>query len=79
MDVTIQAVHRKNDDKLLEEFPCYVTIKGQHNHPTDSTDLQGQLRILPSIKDMFIRYFEQGTLSLRVILKVVFFTMHKEN
>ncbi|XP_050697729.1 uncharacterized protein LOC126986080 isoform X2 [Eriocheir sinensis] len=60
MEVTIRAVHKNNDDKLLEEFPCYVTIKGQHNHPTDSADLQGQRRLLPSIKNMFLRYFEQG-------------------
>ncbi|MPC65370.1 hypothetical protein E2C01_059504 [Portunus trituberculatus] len=45
MDVAIMIVHKKAaiNDPLLNEFPCFVKIQGNHNHPLVSADALNQL------------------------------------
>lgn len=62
MDVSIRIVHKKavRNDPLLNDFPCFVKIQGNHNHPLDSADALNQLRVQPSTRGVFYKYFEQG-------------------
>lgn len=67
MDVTIKIVHKKaaRSDPLLKDFPCFVKIQGNHNHPVDSADALNQLRVQPGTREMFYKYFEQGNVQYR--------------
>ena len=62
MDVTIRIIHRSSHltDELMSDFPCFVTIQGNHNHPLDAADALNQLQVHPPTREMFEKYFEQG-------------------
>lgn len=54
-DVTIRLVHKKSikNDKLMSDSPNFLKIQGNLSHPTDSADALNQLRVQPSIGEVF--------------------------
>ncbi|KAK3887883.1 hypothetical protein Pcinc_008033 [Petrolisthes cinctipes] len=62
MDVTIRTGSKNSlySDKLMKEYPCFIIIKGNHNHPTASAEALNQLPVSPTTRMMFEKYFEQG-------------------
>lgn len=70
MDVTIRKVHKNSiyRDELMKDYPCFIIIKGNHNHPTDSDEALNQLHVLPSTKKMFEKYFAEGKLTYITLL-----------
>lgn len=62
MDVTIRPTTKANvkKDKLMATHPCFIKLKGQHNHSLQSAETLSQLRVLPETKQTFFEYFEQG-------------------
>lgn len=62
MDVTIRLItkDKMKKDKLMEKYPCFIMIKGLHNHSRQSAEALSQLRVLPKTRETFIKYFEQG-------------------
>ena len=54
------TVDKVKKDRLLENYPCFITIQGQHNHGTMSAQEIRQLRVLPDVKETLEDYFEQG-------------------
>ena len=53
--VTIDTVKK---DKLIETHPCFIRVKGKHNHSTETAIGFRQLRALPNTTDEFFKYFE---------------------
>ena len=58
----------RNKDKLVEELPCIITMKGKHNHSTNSAAALNQMRQLPDVREEFMRYFDLG--------KVIVLSLH---
>lgn len=65
MDVDIRFITKDTvkKDKLMATHPCFVKLKGQHNHSLQSAEALNQLRVLPETRETFIKYFEQGTVT----------------
>ena len=60
--VTHDTVRR---DKLRKEFPCFITIQGNHNHRLSSASALSENKVLPQTKATFERYFAQGEKELK--------------
>lgn len=62
MQVKIRSITKDKikKDRLMEKYPCFITLKGLHNHSLQSAEALNQLRVLPETRDTFIKYFEQG-------------------
>ena len=52
-------------DKLRKEFPCFITITGNHNHSLSSASALCENKVLPQTKATFEKYFAQGENELR--------------
>lgn len=62
MDMKIKLITKNTykKDKDVRTHPCMITIKGVHNHPTDSASALQQLRVLPDTKNAYFKYFNIG-------------------
>ena len=58
--VTVDKVKK---DAKVRQYPCFITIQGQHNHSLHSADALHQLRVLPSTKASLESLFQQGWLT----------------
>lgn len=63
MDVEIKIVHSRSSDQI-RAFPCFMTIRGNHNHPIDMAEVLNELRVSPCTREMFNSYFSQGIYSI---------------
>ena len=59
LDVTIRIVHARSSPEI-RDFPCFMKIRGNHNHPLDTADVLNQLRVSPCTREIFESYFRQG-------------------
>lgn len=59
LDVTIRIVHARSSTEI-RDIPCFMKIRGNHNHPLDTADVLNQLRVSPCTRDIFESYFRQG-------------------
>ena len=55
--VTVDKVKK---DAKVRNYPCFITIQGQHNHSLHSTNARQQLRVLPSTRASLENLFQQG-------------------
>lgn len=47
-------------DQYRAQYPCFIVLKGAHNHSLESAMGLQQLRVLPKTREEFFRYFEMG-------------------
>ncbi|XP_050705451.1 uncharacterized protein LOC126990841 isoform X6 [Eriocheir sinensis] len=59
MDVQIKIVHSRSSEQI-RDFPCFMMIRGNHNHPLDTAEVLNELRVSACTREMFNNYFSQG-------------------
>ncbi|KAK3891390.1 hypothetical protein Pcinc_004689 [Petrolisthes cinctipes] len=47
-------------NKYRAEYPCFIVIKGTHNHSLESAMGLRQLRVLPETREELFKYFEMA-------------------
>lgn len=69
MDVKIKVPTKDiiRNDPHIRTHPCFITIKGAHNHHT----MLNELRVIKAVKEEFFRYFDLGMYCC--------FTLHRYN
>ena len=69
MNIKVKHVTKNTvkKNKLVKTHPCFITIRGEHNHSTDSATALRQLRILPDTREKFFNYFETGKYCMHAV------------
>nr|XP_027234725.1 uncharacterized protein LOC113826051 isoform X2 [Penaeus vannamei] len=64
MDVKIKVPTKDiiRNDPHIRTHPCFITIKGAHNHHT----MLNELRVIKAVKEEFFKYFDLGMTAAQV-------------
>lgn len=57
-------------DKYRAQYPCFIVIKGTHNHSLESAAGLRQLRVLPETREELFKYYDMGEYDMATCYKI---------